>query len=565
MYKVRALVAFSIVVFLLLVLPIAFLVIGTSVFPELGGTAFSFLSFISGGTNPSALSLIATSLEFSLSHAVIAVALALVYAWIVTRTDLPLKRFFELLPILGLTMPLEVKAFAWVFLLNQNSGILNAISTSLFGPSAPVFNINSMAGLIFVAALGGIPLSYLIIMPAMKSIDSSFEEASRVAGHGIAQTAISVTSRLLLPAIASAFLLVTIGGLANFDYPFIIGEPAGIHVLATEVYYYSNQRSPPAYGSAGVISIVYVIITLIGLTLYIYATRRTYRFAVVTGKGARVTSQKLRRWKPLAFLVCVLIMVLEFALPFTSIVLVSVSNVGITNSLTNLVWNFPASYVKVSNVALFYQSLTATVEMGVVAAVTSTAIGSLLSFVSLKSRTRGARLAEFVTSVPLGFPGVVYGISLYWMFLLFPGVNRLYGTIIPLVIALTFVRLPYSTRIISGNLVQISNELEEASQVAGSRFSRTFFRISMPLVREGLISSFVYTFVDSLRELGAVIILVTPGAFAFTTLLLDYYESNVGAANVIAAGSVILTLIIIIFLGGLGVVQHFYGRNRHRG
>jgi ABC-type Fe3+ transport system permease subunit len=94
----------------------------------------------------------------------------------------------------------------------------------------------------------------------------------------------------------------------------------------------------------------------------------------------------------------------------------------------------------------------------------------------------------------------------------------------------------------------------------GSRFSRTFFRISFPLIRQGLINSFVFVLVDSLRELGAVIILVTPSAFAYTVLLLTYYHVNTLSGNVLAAGSVILTLIVVGILAGLQIAGHYLGR-----
>jgi len=137
------------------------------------------------------------------------------------------------------------------------------------------------------------------------------------------------------------------------------------------------------------------------------------------------------------------------------------------------------------SVPFFYQSLTATIEIGIIAAVGATAIGAIISYATLRTMRKSARRVEYITSVPLTVPSIVYGIALFWMFLIVPGFNKLYGTVIPLVISVTFVRLPFASRIISANLVQVSNDLEEASQVAGSRFSRTFFRIFLPLIRQG--------------------------------------------------------------------------------
>jgi iron(III) transport system permease protein len=423
--------------------------------------------------------------------------------------------------------------------------------------------VESLAGLIFVTSVGAVPLSYLIIMPAMQSVDSSFEEASRVAGRSPLETAYAVTSRLLLPALGSAFLLAIIGGLNTFDYPLILGPPAKIQTLATEVYYWTTTHTPPSYGDGGLVSILYMAITLVAVTIYIWFTRRTYRYATITGRGSRPIPQRLKRWKPVAVAVCLSIVFLEFLLPFSAIILVSMTNIYVTGSLA-FNWNFPSSYILASQVPFFYQSLTATMEIGITTAIGATAIGAVISYATLRTSTRSARLVEYISSVPLTVPSIVYGIALFWMFLIVPGFNKIYGTVIPLVIAVTFVRLPFASRIISANLVQVSNDLEEASQVAGARFSRTFFRVSLPLIRQGLINSFVFVLVDSLRELGAVIILVTPSAFAYTVLLLTYYNVNTLSGNVLAAGSVVLTLIVMAILVGLQTVNHFVGRGKPR-
>jgi iron(III) transport system permease protein len=558
LYAVKWLLVLAIILFAFLILPVIVLIIGVSFFPVIGAATFTFASFI---TSSYAQRLVATSLEYAIPSAVFATVMATVYCWIVARTDIPAKRFFEALPILGLTIPLLVKAFAWEFLLNPEIGILNLISRKVLGAYAPVFNVESLAGLIFVTAVGGVPLAYFIIMPAMKSVDSTFEEASRVAGHGSVGTAFAITARLLLPAIGSALLLSIIGGLNTFDYPLILGQPAGIQTLSTEVYYWTNTHTPPSYGDGGLVSILYMAITLVGVTIYMWFTRRTYRFATIMGGSRRLIPMKLKRWKSVALVVCLSIVVLEFILPFSAIILVSVTNIYVTGSLA-FNWNFPSSYILASKVPFFYQSLIATMEIGITAAVGATAIGAVISYATLRTTTKSARLVEYITSVPLIVPSIVYGIALFWMFLIVPGFNKLYGTIIPLVISVTFVRLPFASRIISSNLVQVSNSLEEASQVAGARFSRTFFRISLPLIRQGLINSFVFVLVDSLRELGAVVILVTPSAFAYTVLLLTYYHVNTLSGNVLAAGSVVLTLIVMAVLFGLQTVNYFLGRGK---
>jgi iron(III) transport system permease protein len=147
-YGTRALLAVSLVIFILLVIPVFALVVGISFFPLLGTSTFTFWHYV---TLPSTLNEIENTLEFSIVSAVFTTIFATTYAWLVSRTDVPGKRVLELLPILGLSVPLLFKAFSWQFMLNPNSGVINSLLRLLLGPGAPVINIETMAGLIFVS------------------------------------------------------------------------------------------------------------------------------------------------------------------------------------------------------------------------------------------------------------------------------------------------------------------------------------------------------------------------------------------------------------------------------
>ena len=556
MYGTKGLFILAFAVFLLLLIPVFSLIAGTSFFPQLGRSSFSLWSFLTAA-NTSIL--VSNTLEFSIISAAITTALATTFAWFVARTDVPGKRFLELLPVLGLTIPAVFKALAWNFLFNPNSGVANQMLRVGLGPGAPVLNVNTMAGLITVQSLTNVPIVYLITLAAMKSIDPSLEEASRVSGRGAFQTFARVTLPVIRPAAFSAFVLAVIGGINNFDYTFIIGIPSGLHFLATEIYYYTSQRAIPAYGSAGIISVLYVTITLITVAIYIWSTRRAFKFQVVTGRSSAGHAQRLGSFRYLGFLFCLAVLFFEFIMPFLALFLISTTDI-FSAGITGMHAIFPYYYLQALKIPSLFQSLRVTFTFGLIAALLATAAGALLSYTALRSGSTGARLTEYVSAVPLAFPGVVYGVALFWTFLLVPGMNLLYGTIWPLVISLVFLRLPFSTRIISGNLVQISNEMEEASQVAGAGFGRTFVKVTLPLIKEGVFNSFIYTFVDSIRELGGVIILVTSQTVTFTALLLGYWNAPNTAFSTVAAAAVIFSGMISLILFAAAVARHFLER-----
>jgi iron(III) transport system permease protein len=228
--------------------------------------------------------------------------------------------------------------------------------------------------------------------------------------------------------------------------------------------------------------------------------------------------------------------------------------------LTFTLDNFTAAL----NLSGFWTALQNSIGLGLAAGLIGTLIASFLSYAALKSKVRGARFVDLISSIPLAFPGIVYGLALFWTFLLIPGSGLIYGTIWPLVIALVFIRLPYCVRMISGSLIQIANELEESSRVAGASWGRTFYKIVLPLMRRGMVNSFVYTFINSLRELGAVVLLVTAQSVVVTTLLLNLYSQHALALHPIAAASVFLSIFIMIALALPTVVRHVSAFRRGR-
>jgi iron(III) transport system permease protein len=553
----------SLLFFIAFITPVVYLFIGSSRFEV--GTSMNFLDeFVRFMTSPNTGNLIVNTFSLALGSALLATVLGVVYTWIVVRTDIPGKSALKLMAILPLTMPFIVKAFAWIYLLSPSIGLINIGIRNIFGVNSG-FNIYGLWGMIFAIGTGGLPLVYLTLEPTMKSLDPALEEASRIGGKGILKTVFRVTFPVLLPSILSAFMLLTVMGLENFDYPLILGTPVGFNTLATEVYFWINYAMPPRYSTAAIISMIFIVLTLSSFTLYIWATRRTNKFITVTGKAPRPSIHKLQNWKYPALLFCLVILLLAFFLPFATIILMSVT-VFFAPVGGNIVLSFTsANFVNAVSLPLFWEAFRNTIFLGLNTGIIATLIAAFMAYAALKSKTRGARIIEYISSIPLAMPGIVYGLALFWTFLLLPGASRIYGTIWPLVIALVFIRLPHSVRIVSANLMQIADEMEEASRASGASWVRTFWRIVLPLLKGGLFNSFLYTFVNSLRELGSVVLLVTTQSTVLTVLLLELYSNHPLALNTIAAVSVMLTALTFSALAVGNVIQRLLSaRSRAR-
>ena len=502
------------------------------------------LRFITAAfTGSDTVPLLTNTITYGAGGSLLAITLGGTFAWFMERTDIPGKRVLSYLPILSLTLPLAVKGFAWIFLFHPRIGLVNTALESAFHLSGPPFNIYSMEGMIFAWGTGGIPLSYLLIQTALRSMDPTLEEASRAAGNGMLTTVRKVVVPVIAPAILSAYLLLTIMGTENFDYPFLLGTPAGINTLATKMYALVETRLQVS--AAAAYGILYVIITFVLIGVYVWTVRKSFRFVVVTGKAARLSFFKLGSWRWPAFAFCVIVLLLSFGLQIAMVVLVSLVPYytvgGGYNPFAVLTLN---NYAKAIQIPGFWLSVGNSFELSAAAAIISTLLASVMAYAMIKGKTRGRRVLEFMSTLPLAFPGILYAIGLIWTAFLVPGMIFIYGTTWIMLVALIVVWLPFSIRYVSSSLVQISNELEEASAVSGSSWSRTFRKVTVPLLKDGMVNSFIYVFVNSFRELGAVVILSNASTIVMIVLLLDLFEQQAGAYPIVAAMSVMMVLML---------------------
>ncbi|MCS7137531.1 MAG: ABC transporter permease subunit, partial [Candidatus Caldarchaeum sp.] len=343
--------------------------------------------------------------------ALIAVFLGGVYAWFVNRTDLPAKYFFHIITLLPLTVPIVVKAISWIFLLSPRIGLINLWYQQTFNTEEALFNIYSMPGLIFALGVGGVPLAYLTISSALNSIDGSFEEASLVSGAGKIRTTLRITLGVARPAILSAFLLLFLIGIMNFDYPFILGTPARIETLATIIYDYIKERVPPSYTAAINMSIVYLLITVVVMTLYIWSTRKLFRFATVTGRMRTQTVLNLGRWRFVGVLVCSSIIGLSFVLPFAVVLVVSLMPYYTVKPDMFAVLTLE-NYLKLFKQDLFWVSIRNSFMMSTTTGLIATLLSITVSYAVLRSKSNWTRILEYLSVLPLSYPGVVYSLAL---------------------------------------------------------------------------------------------------------------------------------------------------------
>jgi iron(III) transport system permease protein len=465
------------------------------------------------------------SLELAAGSSVLALTIGTVYAGLVARTDIPGKLFFTSATTGRLIIPILGEAFSWILLLSPSIGLINVGAEDLLGTTHPIFNIFSMGGLILAGGIGATPFAFLVLEPAFLAMNSAYEESSRVAGVGRLRTALGVTLPLATPALVSAFLISFIGSLETLEYPLIIGTNARITTLSTEVY---NLANASQYSLASAYGLFFIFVIVILLAGYLWATRRAYRFQTVGGRGSQRTVVELGRWRWPAFVLLLIPVILFLFMSLTVLTLVSLVKVYTVVGHANPFTSFTlANYEAVVKIPLFWEAFRNSIILSFGAGALTTILGAVMSYVLVKGKQRGRNILYFISNLPLAFPGVVYSIALLWTFLLIPLVNKyVYGTIWVMLVGLVVIFSPFTIRLISPGLTQLSDELDEAAAVAGSSWWRRFRGVTLPLLRASMINSFSYVMLNAFRELGAVALLYNASSILIIIIALSSYDNS---------------------------------------
>lgn len=530
----------------LIILPVASLLFGSFWSSRPGAPGYLTLdNYVKTFTDVRSLRLLTNSLFYSFGSALLATSLGTIIAFITSRTDTPLRGFFTYIPFLSLITPGIVNSIAWVYLLSPNTGLINVFFRDYLGLQSAIFNIYTIGGMIWVMGLSLFPLAYVGVRAALVSLDSSLEEAGRISGGGIRHVIFRVTLPLVLPAILSVFLLTFIIAFESFDTPAVIGIPGNIDVYMVAIASSILYLIPPDLGLAASQSIIVVIITFLLIYLYRLAIRRAEKFAVITGRGYSPKIMKLARWRyvGLAFLLGYLFV--DIILPYLTLLLASLHLFWDPGNLFN---NLTLqNYLELTTYPSFLTGTFNSILISAVSATVTLAVALLITYSSLRTKMKGRGLLEGLGMLPRVFPGLVLGVGFLWVAVSLP--TGIYGTVWVLILAYIVKYIPHGVRFLSEPLIQIHRDLEDASRISGASLLYTVRRIIVVLVRPALIGGWIYIAMISFRELGAAVLLVSPGTPVISAELYRMWATG-NVEHVVAASIVLIVVLWSIVLVG---------------
>lgn len=532
--------------------PVLMLLLGS--FSE-GLTAFgSFTTqkYVDAYTDPDLLLVMTNTVIFVVGSATLATVLAVFLAYLSTRTNIPFRFLFHLIPIIPMMIPNLLFAVSWALLLNPSNGMINVALVELLSLERGPFNVYTLWGMIVVEALIDLPIAYLVIAPAMASFDVSLEESSRVSGASPARTFLKVTLPVLRPAILAAFILCIVRGLASFAVPSVIGMPGRVEVLATHLYRMIALGFATDYGKAAAVGMSVLAASVALIVLYRMLTAESEKYVTISGRGYRPSTIELGKWRlpmlgVMSLLSFMLVVLPVVVLVYTSFVpYIMVPGARAFSMMTLKHW------VEVLQDPISIMSIKNSVFLAVTGATLGVTLALFVAYVTVKVRSRASGVLESLTYLSFSFPGIVIGIGFMWFFVQTP----IYGTIWVLLIGYIATYLPYGVRPLSSACVQVHSHLEESSLVCGASHLTTIRRVIFPLLVPGILAGWILMASMFVRELTLSVVLSRPGTEVLAVQILRFAEDGLWG-RLSALGIIMIAISTVLVIAATLVSRRF--------
>lgn len=492
---------------------------------------------------------LATTIWISAVGTVVTLAIAVLFAWLIERTDMPMRNLAWVLILIPMAIPGVLFALGWTLLLSPKIGAINIAireMASVLGMSiaeGPI-NIYSLGGLIFLDGVRGVTTVFLMVVGSFRMMDPSLEEAARVSKAGTTATFFQVTLPAMFPAILAAGMYSFISSMESFEAPLAVGLPGGIFVLSTLIYFTTRIQAPLDYGLGAVFGVTYMIIMALLLVAYRRATRNSEKYSTITGKGFRPRVTPIGKWRWPAFALFVVYFFVAVLAPFAILLWTSLLPSYRVPSWSALHLVSFANYVEIFDTERVLVVVWNTLYLMFVAATVTMLFAFVTSWVIVRSKLKAAGLLDSLVFLPHAIPGIVIALALLMAYLS-PPLRQLglYGSMSLLIMGLVVSYISFGTRLMNSAIMQVQKELEQAAYVSGASMLKTMFVITLPLLFPAFAAGWIWVAVHALRSFSIPLMLASRDNEVFAVLLWEFWDE--GSATLASALGVLMILVLI--------------------
>lgn len=464
-----------------------------------------------------------------------------------------------------------VRTYAWIVLLGDH-GLINNLLLDLGLISSPLPLIyNRMAiyiGMVHIM----LPVMILPLLSVMLSVDKSLMAAARSMGARPFTAFWRVFFPLSLPGVRSGSLLVFVLCLGFYITPQALG---GLHDAMLSTFIAAQVENSFDLGSIAatafiLLGVAVIVLSMLGLGLSGTQDRaaqparqswrsrlpsfgsltRHFNELAIPYRARRWRARLYQaggdgRWSKIAGIVFVMLALFYLLFPGLIVVVMSFSAgtlLGFPLSGFSLRW-----YQSFFGDSFWYGAALTSIQIGVAVTILSTIVGTLAAYGLNRAPPWLRGFLTMVILTPITFPAIVVGIATYF------GLVELglIGTRTGIILAHSIGSIGYVVVIVSATLANFDRRLEQAAKSMRAGPLQSFMRVTLPLIRPGIIGGAVFAFIHSFDE---VVITSLVGGFAIRTLPLKMWENIRNEIDpTIAAVASLLTLLPVLWLIALYV------------
>lgn len=498
---------------------------------ELPSKAFSVKYFIDVFKDKVYTKALINSLTLGFASVITSSVIGFAVAYLLVRYDFPGRKLFNFLTMIPIVMPPLVGVLGFIFILGRG-GTVNelfyllaikletvwpALSNWLFD-NLPFNFVYGWHGLLMVETLHLFPLITLNVVDSLSKIDASLEEAAESMGSVGFKRLFDVTIPLTVPGFVTGALLVFIWAFADFATPHVVGLNNFIAPLAfMDIQQFIDRNLFKMGITVGAVMVLWSIIFLVIAKKYVsmkdYSTL-SYR---------PVERRKLSRgWSALALIFLIGLMLFAF-IPYLGVGLASFAR-GWAMTPLPTTWTLH-HYTRVIFDAPGY--IINTFLYCTLAVVLCILIGLPIAWIMARTKMRSRGILDILTTLVLALPGTALGIAYIRAFnspILIRQPLANIWIIIPIVLAVR--RLPYTVRSSYSSLIVVHRSMEEAAESVGASMMKTFKDVTMPLIWKGVLAGALFSFMTSIQESAATILLSIPGWETMTVGIFNFYTGG---------------------------------------
>jgi iron(III) transport system permease protein len=494
--------------------------------------------FIDYLTRPVYQSIIMNTLVMGVTVGILGTAVGFLFAFVQVKLNVPFKRFMHIMALVPVISPPFAVATATIVLFGRSG----SISRGIFGVRYDIYGLD---GLALVMTLSFFTVAYINLRGMMQALDPALDEAATNLGASKWRVFRTVTLPMLLPGIASSFLLLFVEAIADLGNPLVLG--GNFEVLSTRIY----VTVIGLYNTTGA-AVLSVILLVPSLTVFLIQRYWIGRISVVsvTGKPSgtpQTIDHPLVRWPLFALTmgICLLIVLIYGTIVHGAFVRVP----GVRWDLTLQNFDFVIN-------GIGGQAMRDTTTMAIIATQVAGLVGMIIAYLVVRKEFFGRNLLDFTTMLGIAVPGTIIGIGYILSFnspiqvgdvTLIPkltGGQGVFGGALAIILVYIVRSVPAALRSGTAALSQIDPSIEEASISLGADNARTFRRITLPLIRPAFLAGLIYAFARSVTTISAIIFLTTPQTKIMTQQILNEVEN--GRYGNAFAYCVILIIIVMI-------------------